>query len=254
MTTSYDVPCTNEELEGIALRLVDRGEVEGIRLRLLGGIAVRTLCRDVIAKHPQLDRLCGDIDLAGRSEDTKQIEHVLQMEGFKPCREFNFVNVGSRMLFTTGGLKVDVILDEFRMNHRWFVRTRLSADTTTLPIEDIFLTKLQIVNLTEKDTSDLVILAAKAAGLPVDVCYMKRVSMRSWGMSHTVLKNCRKATHACRRLLGDKNAVELSVFDCLAKAITETRKPLRWRLRNLLGERFRWYEPAEEPRVAYGER
>ena len=144
------------------MRLVERGENKGIRLRLLGGVAVRLLCKDILPQYPQLERLCGDIDLAGLSENTKIIEEVLSEEGFNPHKEFNFLNFSSRLLFSNGGLKVDVILDEFRMNHRWSIRERLLPDLKTLPFEDMIMTKLQIVKLNKKDLTDLLALVLKA--------------------------------------------------------------------------------------------
>lgn len=238
---------TNEQLEDIALRLIEKGEDKGIRLRLLGGVAIRLLCKDVIAEHPQLDRLCGDIDLAGLSENSRTIEEVLQAEGFESHKEFNFLNVSSRMLFSKDGLKVDVILDEFRMNHRWPIRECLLPDTRTLPIEDIMMTKLQVVHINKKDLTDLLAVALKAEQVQLDLAYLTGLCMKSWGFTYTVVNNCETVMSQCNKIIG-RNA-ELSILRNLCGEVKSVRKGVGWKLRSLIGNIIRWYEIAEEPTV-----
>lgn len=227
------------------MRLIERGENKGIRLRLLGGVAVRLLCKDVIVEYPQLDRQCGDIDLAGLSENTKVIDEILQAEGFKPHKEFNFLNVSSRMLFSKDGLKVDVILDEFRMNHRWPIRNRFLPDLKTLPLEDILLTKLQIVQLNRKDLTDLLAMVLKAEQCQLDLPYLTELCTKKWGFMYTVLNNCEDVLSQCNNIIG-RNA-ELSILRNLRDEIKGARKGIAWKLRGIVGKRIRWYECAEVP-------
>jgi len=51
---------------------------------------------------------------------------------------------------------VDVFLDKFRMEQSLDFRQRLRLDDVTIPITDLLLTKLQIVELNEKDLKDIV--------------------------------------------------------------------------------------------------
>lgn len=236
---------TNNQLEDIALRLIEQGEDKGIRLRLLGGVAIRLLCKDVITEHPRLDRLCADIDLAGLSENTKIIEEVISEEGLKPHKEFNFLNVSSRMLFSKDALKVDIILDEFRMNHRWPIHNRLLPDLKTLPLEDIIMTKLQIVQLNRKDLTDLLAMALKAEQGQLDLTYLTGLCTKSWGFTYTVVNNCETIMSQCSNVLG--GYIELSTLKKLRAEIKNTKKGIGWKLRGLIGDRIRWYELAEEP-------
>lgn len=239
----------NEQLEDIALSFVQEGDRHGIRLRVLGGVAVRLLCKEIIVEHSQLDRLCGDIDLAGLSENATVIGEMLQSQGFQPHREFNFLNVSSRMLFSRGNLKVDVILDEFRMNHRWPIRERLLLGQAVIPLEDLMLTKLQVVHLNKKDVTDLLALGLKSTCESPDISYMTRVCLHSWGFTHTILKTCRELINLNGKILNHNREQATLVYSRLADRVKYAKKSLRWRLRAIFGERLRWYEPAEEPEI-----
>ena len=59
-----------------------------------------------------------------------------------------------------GELKVDVWLEVFRMAHKFNFKDRLPLDNPTLPLSDLLMTKLQIVELNEKDARDMVCLLA----------------------------------------------------------------------------------------------
>ena len=54
-----------------ATQIISRGEREGVRLRLLGGLAFKALCRS--SQEPEFRRENKDIDLMGRRQDTKRI-------------------------------------------------------------------------------------------------------------------------------------------------------------------------------------
>ena len=228
------------------MRLIERGEKSGIRLRLLGGVAIRLLCKDIITEHPRLDRLCGDIDFVGLSENTKIIEEVLHEEGFKPHKEFNFLNVASRMLFSRNDMRLDVILDEFRMNHHWPIRERLLPDTATLPIEDLMLTKLQIVQLNEKDVTDLLALGLKSNTAPFDLPYIEDLCLSSWGFTYTVTNNCKKILDINGDFANNCFNAARNTYIHWVEKLQIANKSLVWRFRSLIGTKLRWYDKVEE--------
>ena len=51
---------------------------------------------------------------------------------------------------------VDVLIDNFKMCHEIELKHRLSHSGSTISSEDLLLTKLQIVSMTEKDLVDLI--------------------------------------------------------------------------------------------------
>lgn len=241
---------TNEQLEQLAVQIMRDGESHGIRLRALGGIAVRLLCKDVIKQNPQLDRKCADIDLAGLARDTRQIGAVLARQGFQPNKEFNFVNESRRLMFSNGNLKVDVLLDEFRMNHAWPIQKRLFPGSITLPFEDLVLSKLQVVHLTKKDYLDLLSLGLSDLTETVNICYLIRTSTCSWGFTHTVIHTSERVVRQSVQTLGNNAQRVTAFYGRVLQEIKLAHKGFSWHLRSLLKERLRWYDPAEEPALA----
>lgn len=243
--TDYD--WTNEELEQLTIKIIQDGEAEGVRLRALGGIAIRLLCKDVIVQHPELDRRCGDIDLAGFGKDMKRIGDVLGRHGFEPHKEFNFVNESNRLLFSRNRLKIDVLLDEFRMNHSWSIHDRLLEGEYTLPFEDLVLSKLQVVHLTKKDFSDLLVLGLSSQAEGADMDYLGRVAAKCWGFTHTVLQNSERVLRDGDGIVTGGTEKAGAFFERVLHATEVAQKRPSWYLRSLFAERVRWYEPAEEP-------
>jgi hypothetical protein len=201
----------------------------------------------VIAQHPELDRKCGDIDLAGLGKDMKRIGDVMGRHGFQPHKEFNFVNESSRLLFSKDRLKIDVLLDEFRMNHKWPIRDRLHIEKYTLPFEDLVLSKLQVVHLTRKDFLDLLVLGLSSRAENADMKYIGRVAASSWGFTHTVLRNLERVMKEGNSVVDQGADKALAFFERLLQATKAAHKKLSWYLRAFFKERLRWYAPAEEP-------
>lgn len=250
MTTSSENKWTNQELEDIGLNLVNEAEKRVIRLRLLGGIAVCLLCKEVIAQYPQLDRICGDIDFAGLSEDAGVITEILENNGFQAKKEFNFVNASSRMLFSRKGLRVDVILDEFRMNHKWSIRDRLLGGLVTLTLEDLILTKLQIVQINQKDIIDLLALGITAGSSKVDYSYILDLCLRKWGFTYTVENNCTKVINYNEITSNlDFPNEALNIYRKIKNELSQSTKSVVWKMRNIVGKRTRWYEVTDDSSI-----
>ncbi len=240
---------TNDKLEKISLKIIEEGNQKSIRLRLLGGIAVYHLCKDIIAQYSQLQRTSYDIDFAARSEDTEIIEKVLNGQGFKPHKEFNFINASSRMLFSRDNLKVDIILDEFRMNHRWLIKERLFGNMDTIPLEDLILTKLQIVHPDNKDILDLFILGIFFSTNTIDMEYIKERCLSSWGFTYTVPNTCRRVIDYKTKNFLDFQSDALKVYMQIIDELSHAKKSFIWKARNIIGKQIRWYEVAEEPTI-----
>lgn len=215
---------------------------QGAVLRLLGGRAVRHLC----AGHIPDERLRppGDLDFFGRGRDRSVLLRVLPEFGYVPDREFNLLQGRTRLLFVRDGVKVDVFLDEFRMCHRLDLRARLDLGEIALPLADLLLTKLQVVQFTEKDRRDAVALLWRAepgrgpAGL--DAAYVAGLCARDWGLWRTVTGNL-------ARLRPDLPAPAAARSGELESAIAAAPKSAGWRMRSVLGDRTPWYELPEEP-------
>jgi hypothetical protein len=238
-------------VEGV--RLVSRATEERVLLRLFGGVAIRLRAGD---RYPHnLARDYADIDLIASRDAATAAERLVTREGYEPDVEFNLIQGHRRMLFyeQASGRHLDIFVEPFSMCHVIPVDGRLDLDAHTLPLAELLLTKLQIVQLNEKDVGDaLALLVAHQLGEhdgnTVNVARVAELCSSDWGLWRTFTGNL----EACRQhldgfaLSADERARASAGIDGLLERIEQEPKSRRWRLRARVGERVRWYELPEE--------
>jgi hypothetical protein len=233
-------------------RLVDVAGEAGVMIRVLGGAAV---CLQAPGDQPLLPRKIGDIDVVTRQGAKKAVVDLLTKAGYKPDEHFNAFHGARRLLFydEANRRKLDVFIGDFSMCHVIPIADRLELDPLTVPLAELMLTKLQIVELTERDQRDIYNLAyhhdvreGDSRGIEAD--FIATLCAQDWGLWRTT-----RAT--VERCLDNMAAYELEpqAADTIAhrlralwKRIDEAPKSTRWRLRNRVGDRVRWYEQPEE--------
>lgn len=218
-----------------ATAIVEEGERRGAHARALGGVAVVIHCGSA-HREPE------DIDLAVGRSDLKTLTGVLAERGYEPNDRFNAMHGDTRNLFQGPAGKLDVFVGAFTMCHRLELESRLAVDRPTLSVADLILTKLQIVELTEKDSDDLrALLRAHELGSgPGDLIDADRIAAvlaDDWGYWRTATETLERVASASPEL-GDKAAE-------LRRRIDGEPKTRRFKLRARIGERRRWYELPE---------
>ncbi len=144
-----------------ALGLARAAAEAGLGLKLLGGLAVRVLCPD----FPPRLRRGQDMDFACLAKGRKDVAAWLADQGCVPDRRFNNLNGDRQMYFNApSGRPVDVMVDRLTMCHTLDFRPSFGRLPFTVDSVDVLLSKLQIVELNEKDARDTFQLLA---GLPV---------------------------------------------------------------------------------------
>ena len=235
-------------------RLLDVAHGEGATLALLGGVAIRLHASDIPAA---LDREYKDLDFAvpkGRGRDASK---VLGDSGYEPEVSFNAVNGNERLLFhdLQHGRQVDVFVGSFRMCHVIPLTERLSPGQPTVPLAELLLTKLQIIELNEKDVRDTLLLfyGHEVADHDDEAVNGRRVAelcANDWGLWRTITANLER----CREMIGsydlpDEDGRRIADrFGAVLERIEEEPKSRGWKLRARIGERKRWYELPEEVR------
>jgi hypothetical protein len=242
----------HESLEVEAERILRAAEAKGITLRLLGGVAVGVRCPS--ASKPPLSRKYVDIDVVGHQKETAKIKKLFEELGYKPRERFNAIQ-GTRLIFNDmkNARRVDVFLDVFQMCHRFDLKNRLDLGGKTIPVSDLLSTKLQIVEINEKDIKDILamlldheVFAGDGAD-NIDSKYIAKLCAGDWGVYKTFTTNLgRLPEHAARiGLEEDQRKRCSSRAEDLRKAIEDEPKPMSWRMRAAVGERKRWYELPE---------
>jgi hypothetical protein len=232
-------------------RLVDIAARKGVILRVLGSVAVHL---QAPAGGPLLDRPVRDIDMCIKRGSRASVTDLLVDAGYTPDEMFNALNGARRLLFyDPTGRKLDVFIGDFYMCHTIPITDRLEREPLTIPLAELMLTKLQIVELNETDQRDIFNLCfhhqvSSGDGSGIEGDFIGAICAGDWGLWRTS-----KATIGrCQANLGTYNlndgASKLIAerLDVLWAQIERAPKTAKWRLRNRVGDRVRWYDEPEE--------
>jgi hypothetical protein len=235
--------------------VVHEAAAKGIPLKLVGGQAVRLLCPD----YPHRARNDQDMDFASVSPAKAPVLEFFAEHGFLGDKRFNTMHGHRQMYFTTadGVTSVDVIMDQLNMCHVLDFSERIDRMPYTLDVADLLLTKLQIVELNEKDVHDILHLLSAYEVKPGDepgTIGLERIGdvvRQDWGWWRTVTGNLDKVAELAegerKDMVPEGRSFEPSEqARALRKHADEVPKTVKWKLRAKVGERVQWYQLPEE--------
>jgi hypothetical protein len=229
-------------------RVLDAAHDAGLTVRLLGGVAVHVRSRGLPLA---LTREYKDLDFATAKKSSGDLQKLLRDMGYEPHVGFNAMNGKERLLFydNPNERQVDVFVSSFRMCHEIPLEKRLPVDAGTVPLAELLLTKLQIIELNEKDVRDTVALLLEHdvtdddAG--VNAPRVAALCADDWGLCRTISHNLATLRDRLDAYDVDREAVSNRVSAILER-IEAAPKSRGWRMRAKIGERKRWYELPEE--------
>ncbi len=247
----------HEKLMAEARRIINAGNDHGVVLRLTGGLAVRHYAIDL----EFAEREYSDIDLVGLKRRVVGIGEVFRSLGYLENQHVSMATSNGQLQFFTPSDHVDVFLDAMRMDHAIDFRDRLEINTYAIDPADLFLSKLQIVNLNEKDAHDVITLCKDVyvdfrpyPGV-LDLHHVAATCADDWGLFIDVMNNIDTVVdHIADYDLSPRDAARVRrTLELAQNMMTEQAKGLRWRLRSRIGKRLRWYSEVEEQFGARGE-
>ncbi|MFL5859229.1 MAG: hypothetical protein ACJ780_00380 [Solirubrobacteraceae bacterium] len=232
-----------------ATRIVKLASSRDVAVRVMGGVAVGLCCPS--AQSPPLARSYRDIDFAARSDQGREVAALFESAGYEADAEFNALHGRHRMFFwdPVNRREADVFLDRFAMCHTFDFRARLGLTSPTLPIADLLLFKLQVVETNDKDYQDATALLADQPATPdgLDPEGVARFLAGDWGWWRTVTRVLDSVEEYARELPGFAGSVRVSDNILALRAAIEAHpKSTRWRMRAKVGEKRRWYETPED--------
>jgi hypothetical protein len=175
--------------------------------------------------------------------------------GYQPQEQFNAMNSHERLLFHDlgNGRQLDVFVGAFRMCHQIPITDRITLDPMTLPLAELLLTKLQIVNLNEKDLRDIVAILhhheiADHDGDTINATRVAQLCSEDWGLWRTCKLNVGRVREGLAHYdMADHERLAVEErLDRLWERIEAEPKSRGWRLRDRIGDRKRWYDEPEE--------
>jgi hypothetical protein len=233
-------------------RLLDLAAEDDVKLRLLGGVAVRLHATEIPAAF---DRAYKDIDFVVPKGTGNTTDRFLRAAGYEPHVAFNALNQKERMLFfdTVHDRQVDVFVGAFRMCHQIPLNGRFEVEPRTLPLAELLLTKLQIIEVNEKDVRDTLLLlhgheVAEHDEETVNARRVAELCASDWGLWRTITKNLEVVADHVERYdvpVEARRQISARLRGVLDRIEAEP-KSRGWKLRARIGERKRWYELPEE--------
>lgn len=228
-----------------AQRISKKISAEGLRVKLLGGLAVWMTCPS--AQLPALSRSYGDLDFIAPKKELRALNQIFVSSGYVEDKLFNAIHGATRLIYIdqSNARPVDVLVDNFKMCHEIELKHRLTHIGSTISGEDLLLTKLQIVSMTEKDLVDLI---AMLIDLEFDGVYISSLLSNDWGFEKTVSQNLVRVTEHLESVSIDPTLKILSKkrIQNLKREIEGSKKSLSYKLRAKIGEKMPWYEEPEE--------
>jgi hypothetical protein len=237
-----------------ARRILAAGDAAELPVRLLGGIAFHL--RGGPAVPMVLQRAYGDIDLVVPKGGSRAVSELLERFGYSGDRAFNVVNGSRRLLFHDHprSRQIDVFVGTFEMCHSIPLADRLECEPETVPAAELILTKLQIINVNDKDQRDVASLLSTHTVSDTDgerrinAARVAELLSSDWGLWRTSLLNVERLHQRIGAFgLSDvEQQAVLEQLDSLWDVVEASPKSRGWKLRARVGDRKRWYEEPEE--------
>ena len=238
-----------------SVEVVREANAGGVPLKLIGGQAVRLLC----PLFPHRARDDQDMDFASVSSAKRPLIDYFSAHGFLGDKRFNLLHGDRQMYFTTadGTTSVDVVMDRLNMCHVLDFRDRIDRMPDTLDVADLLLSKLQVVELNQKDVHDMLHLLSAFEVTQGDepgtigLDRIGQVIAPDWGWWRTATMNLDKLAHFADEQHPDV-VPEARTFEPgdqarrIRRFCDEVPKPVKWKIRSKVGDRVQWYQEPEE--------
>jgi len=238
------------------LNALAQEENKHVMMRLIGALAFRTHCQTYGYIQDKLGRKFTDFDFVSYPRFVRDVRRILTELGYEEDKQVTQLFGDRRMLFhdPAFGRHADVFYNVLDFCHPINFVGRLESEELTVPLAELLLEKMQIVEINEKDLIDSVMLLREhpigdSDKETINAVVITRILANDWGFWRTVTGNL--------KLLGEK----LDHYDSLSKEdrqvvhdrikelqdrIEAKPKSLGWKARAQIGERVKWYKDVEE--------
>ncbi len=243
-----------QAFEAEAARLVRGANQHEIVLRVLGALAFHRRCPTYNHLQGRLKREYTDIDFGGYGRQVAQIRGLLAAQGYVED-EMTFVeSQGSRLVLhhPQTSLHLDVFLDRLEFCHTIGWDGRLEVHDWTIPLAEMLMQKMQIVQINEKDLIDTIMLLLEHPltedDTGINMGLVSKVCAKDWGWWRTLTMNLGKVRQAAAAfdLSGEEQERVGSQVDAALARIEREPKSVGWKMRARVGDRKKWYRDVGE--------
>ncbi len=244
-----------------ATTLLREAEANDICLRLVGSMAFRFHCAEHSSYFDDLHREHTDIDFVAPKDDRRKMRTFFEERGYIEDRDILLATEGARYFYTNpvNGLCVDAFIDRLDYCHPVDLHDRMRLDAPTVPLADLVLQKLQIVEINERDIKDLVICFVEHElgsehREQIDASYIAGLLSKDWGFYYTAMMNSDKLRTFIDRyevLPEDARSQATARVTRFQEIVEGAPKSLKWKARARVGTKVRWYNEVNEKEATY---
>lgn len=239
-----------------AKKIIDLAEKKGAPLRLIGALAFHLHCPRYNFIHKKWGRVFTDTDFVARSEHNLLITEAYRELGYRDDEMITTLYGTHRMVFDNPetGMHSDIFFDKLDFCHELPLRDRLDVDDLTIPLAELFLEKMQIVQINEKDIVDtMMLLAEHPVGESdkemINAPVIAGVLGAEWGFWRTVTGNIEKllALNVKTDLFdAEEKALIAANVARILKYVDIEPKSMKWKMRSKVGDKVKWYKDVDE--------
>ena len=249
---------TFSDFEKEIRRIISEAGGRNLPLRIMGGAAIRMHCPGHQELYDRLKRAPKhDMDFVTYSKFRPVTKKLFMDLGYTPYISLMLTGATGRhrQIFNdkNDNKAIDVFLDKLEMCHVIDFKDRLEVDSPTVPLAELLLQKLQVVQTNEKDIQDTIILLSehdvgKGDKEEINGDYIAKVLGNEWGFYYTVNQNLAKVKEFLDKyeLSKQDKANVTDRIDRLQALVEKQPKSMQWRLRTKVGTSKRWYNTVEE--------
>ncbi len=245
-----------EKFENELKTILQASGDKGILMRVIGSLAFQMHCPQFGYLQQAMGRAYTDIDFAAYNSQAKQIQGLLAAMGYVENREVYIATEGERAIFDKPGtgLHIDIFYEKLDFCHTIYWKDRLEVDSPTIPLAELLLEKMQIVQINEKDVIDTIMLLLEhplgdADAETINIKRTAALCANDWGLWRTTTMNLDKVKQLAQgyeQLTSDQKTKVTAQVDEILRRLESEPKPLAWRLRDRVGDRVKWYKDVDE--------
>jgi hypothetical protein len=250
---------TFDDFEKEILRIIKEADSRHIPVRILGGAAIRMHCPAHQEMYAKLKRVPKhDMDFATYKKFRPLTKQLFTDLGYEPYVSLMLTGATGRhrQIFNDkdGNKAIDVFLGVLEMCHNIDYEGRLEVDSPTVPLAELLLQKLQIVQTNEKDIQDTIILLlehdiGRTDKDEINGDQVAKILASDWGFYYTVntkLGEIKGYLDKYEALSNEDRALLVERIDKLKDRIEKEPKGFQWKMRAKAGTTVKWYRVVEE--------
>lgn len=245
-----------EKFENELKAILKASDDAGILLRVIGSLAFQMHCPQFGYLQAAMGRAYTDIDFGAYSKQNKPISEMMAKMGYVENREVFIGTEGERAIFDKPGtgLHVDIFYEKLDFCHAIYWKDRLEVDSPTIPLTELLLEKMQIVQINEKDIIDTIMLLLEHPLGDIDeetinIKFAAQLCANDWGLWRTTTMNLDKVKQLAQhytQLTDEQKSKVTSQVDEIIIRLNKEPKPMSWKLRDRVGDRVKWYKDVDE--------